>query len=113
MSKVRVSMSTRRKNASIQALIEKVRKNSNNLAYHYAQRVEGGAKRHAHVITGHMRKSIKRTRVSTGRHKVRVGAHYGIYEEYGTRYRPPHPFFRPAIAEAKAAYDIEKRKVFR
>lgn len=90
-----------------------VQQNSSNLAYHYGQRVEGGAKRRVHVITGHLKKSIKRERIATGHHRVIVGAYYGIYEEYGTRYRPPHPYFRPAVAEAKAKYDIEKRGVFK
>lgn len=97
----------------LSAVARRVESNANTLAYHYAQRIEGGAKRRAHVITGRMKRSIVRVRLGVGHHRVIVGAHYGIYEEYGTRHRPPHPFFRPAIREAKAAYDIEKRRVFR
>jgi HK97 gp10 family phage protein len=26
-----------------------------------------------------------------------VGASYGVFQEYGTRYIPPHPYLRPAI----------------
>jgi HK97 gp10 family phage protein len=86
--------------------------NAARLAYNYAQRVEGGAKRRVHVITGRLKASIQRIRMARGHHRVVVGAYYGIYEEFGTRYRPPHPFFRPAVAAAKAQYDREKIRVF-
>ena len=95
------------------ALASKVSQNSSNLAYHYAQRVEGGAKRRVHVITGRLKASIVRTRISRGHHRVTVGMHYGVYEEFGTRYRPPHPYFRPAVAAARLQYDREKKRIFR
>lgn len=94
-------------------IIAAVNKNSATLAYHYAQRVEGGAKRRVHVITGNLKRSIQRYRMARGKHRVIVGMYYGVYEEYGTRYRPPHPYFRPAVRDARVAYNIEKRKVFR
>ena len=91
----------------------RVERKGNALAYHYAQRVEGSAKRRVHVITGNLKRAIHRVRIANGKHEVIVGAYYGVYENYGTRYRPPHPFWEPALRDAKAAYDQEKRKVFR
>lgn len=55
-----------------------------------------GAKANAHVITGKMKKSIRAQQTGRTQWTVKVGAFYGIYEEFGTRYREPHPFFRPA-----------------
>lgn len=61
---------------------------------------ERGWKTRAHVITGAYRASI------TGRHTagalegtVSTALNYPYWEEYGNRYRPGHPAFRPAVAE--------------
>jgi len=58
------------------------------------------SKARAHVITGKMKKSIKQKRTGPMGWKVEVGAFYGIYEEFGTRYREGHPFFSPAAKQA-------------
>lgn len=93
-------------------LAKTVRSNAHREAYNFARAVEAGSKRRVHVITGRLRKSIHRVRISPGHHKVIVGAYYGVYEEYGTRYRPPHPFFRPAVVAAKAEFERKMRRVF-
>lgn len=86
---------------------------ADRLADAYAKDVVDGAKRRVHVITGHLRNSIHRQRLGYARHRVIVGAHYGIYEEYGTRYRPPHPFFRPAVVAAHANFRRNARNLFK
>lgn len=110
---IRTRVSRQHVNGGTRNMIGTVEGNATRLAYNYAQRVESGAKRHVHVITGNLKRSIYRQRLAKYRHEVVVGAYYGVYENYGTRYRPPHPFWEPAIREARAAYDIDKRKVFR
>ena len=35
-----------------------------------------------------------------------VAANYGIYQNYGTRYLPPRPFFEPGIATGEAQFDV-------
>lgn len=100
-------------NGGVRNMVLTVERNSSSLAYNYAQRVEGGAKRRVHVITGHLKRSIHRIRLARYRHQVVVGAYYGVYENYGTRYRPPHPFWEPSIRDARRQYDIDKRKVMR
>lgn len=62
--------------------------------------IERGWKTRAHVITGAYRASI------TGRHTggalegtVSTGLDYAYWEERGTRYRPGHPAFTPAVAQ--------------
>lgn len=115
MPAVRITVRTRRQhvNGGLQNLMLTVERNASSLAYNYGQRVEGGAKRRVHVISGRLKRSIQRIRLTKYRHRVIVGAYYGVYENYGTRYRPPHPFWEPAIREARRQYDIDKRKVFR
>ena len=34
-----------------------------------------------------------------------VGANYGIYQNYGTRYLPPRPFFEPGVERVQAGFD--------
>jgi HK97 gp10 family phage protein len=41
-----------------------------------------------------------------------VGAHYGAYVEYGTRYMAAQPYFRPAVEEAKRQFIADMRQVF-
>lgn len=100
-------------NGGTKNIIGNVRSNAARLAYNYARNVESGAKRRVHVITGRLKASIHRERVGYGKHRVIVGAYYGVYEEYGTRYRPPHPYFRPAIDAAKAQFRRDAKAVFR
>lgn len=118
MARVDVKIKTRKTgglgpNSGIPSIQKTIRSNANAMAYNYAQRVESSAKRRVHVITGQLRESIARERISVGKHRVTVNAHYGIYEEYGTRYRPPHPFFRPAVRDAKAAFDRDLKRLFK
>jgi hypothetical protein len=37
-----------------------------------------------------------------GGYKVTVGANYGVYVEYGTRYMAGQPYLRPAVDKTKA-----------
>ncbi len=40
---------------------------------------------------------------------VSVGAFYASFQEYGTLNQPPRPFFRPAVAQAVAAFQSNKK----
>lgn len=64
------------------------------------QVAETSAKQHAPVDTGNLRRSITHevNRDIIGLF-VRYGTNveYGIYQELGTRYHPPHPYLRPAL----------------
>src|SRR5260221_14171422 len=42
---------------------------------------------------------------------VAVGASYGIYVEYGTRFMPAQPFFEPAVALAQPVFDAELKLI--
>lgn len=112
MAQVEIRITTRKQYNAIPSIIKTVQSNSAQNAYNFSRRVQTSARRRAHVITGNMKRSIKSERISYGKHRVIVGAHYGVYEEYGTRYRPPHPFFRPAVNENKALFMRDMKRVF-
>jgi HK97 gp10 family phage protein len=63
-----------------------------------AQYVAKQARSYAHVITGFMRDHTVARKEGKGAVVV-SSAPYAAFEEYGTRYRPAHPFIRPAIAD--------------
>lgn len=98
--------------SGVPALMRRLEGNSDKAAQNFADNTRSSARRRAHVITGHMRDSIHTMKIGDKHYVTRVEAYYGVYEEMGTRYRPPHPFFRPAAAEAKVAFISEMRGVF-
>jgi HK97 gp10 family phage protein len=57
------------------------------------------AREYAHVITGYMRDHTVAKQMGKGWAQVVSTAPYAAYEEFGTRYRPAHPFIRPAVAD--------------
>ena len=65
-----------------------------------AQYVAKQARAYAHVITGYMREHTVAKKTGENTAEVVSTAPYAAYEEFGTRYRPAHPFIRPAIADA-------------
>lgn len=107
-----VHVKTRKTFNQTPSIIKSVRSNSAMAAYNFARRTQTSARRRAHVITGRMRDSIMAEKIAYGHHRVVVGMEYGVYEEYGTRHRPPHPFFRPAVEENKVRFMQDMKKVF-
>jgi HK97 gp10 family phage protein len=75
--------------------------------------IEGSAKEKVHVITGNLRRSlhsaIETSSATSATAIVGTDVEYSVYEEFGTRYRPPHPYLRPALDEKKG----EAQKVIR
>jgi HK97 gp10 family phage protein len=65
-----------------------------------AQYVAKQARGYAHVITGYMKEHTVAKQTGEGKAEVVSTAPYAAYEEFGTRYRPAHPFIRPALADA-------------
>ena len=59
------------------------------------------ARSYAHVITGYMKEHTVAEKVNDTTWHVVSTAPYAGYEEFGTRFRPPHPFIRPAIVDAQ------------
>lgn len=83
-------------------------------AYRVAVRIRKNAKALAPVRTGYLKRSIKADKIAPGHWTVTVGAHYGRYVEYGTRYMHAQPYMTPAIeackAELPAMWDVEFKK---
>lgn len=65
-----------------------------------AQFVAKRAREYAHVITGYMRDNTVAKKTGDTTAVVESNAPYAAYEEFGTRYRPAHPFVRLAMADA-------------
>lgn len=59
------------------------------------------ARKYAHVITGYMKEHTVAEKVNDTKAQLVSTAPYAGYEEFGTRFRPPHPFIRPAIVDAR------------
>jgi len=66
-----------------------------------AQLVAKKARANAHVITGYMRDHTVAESTGEASAQVISTAPYAEFEEFGTRFRPAHPFIRPAIQDAK------------
>jgi len=120
------------KNTGIEKFIDSGNKNA---VLELAINVSGMAKLYAPVEFGRLRNSVmwkvkekagghndsggmsndKEIEVSPGEFDAYVGCNldYAIYQEFGTRYMPPQPFLRPAIANVanKDAKDIIEKKV--
>lgn len=67
--------------------------------------IERSAKEKVHVITGNLRRSIhsaiETSTPTSATALVGTNVEYAPYEEYGTRYRGPHPYLRPALDEKR------------
>ena len=112
MAEVPIAIRLRRTYSATDRVIRNVARDSDAAAERFAKGTEATAKRRVHVITGRLRNSIEAHKTGARSWEVRVGAYYGVYEEMGTRYRPPHPYFRPAVEENKARFFEDMRKVF-
>jgi HK97 gp10 family phage protein len=73
--------------------------------------LEGKAKQLAPVDTGFLRNSITTQKLADATYSVAVGAEYGIYVEFGTRWMRAQPYFTPAIEEARRYFDGELKKL--
>lgn len=76
-----------------------------------AKDVEGHAKSRAPVDTGFLRNSIQADRKTEHHWEVTVGAHYGIYLEYGTRHMTARPYFEPAIERVRPGFLAAMRRL--
>ena len=76
--------------------------------------VEGKAVKKVHVDTGALRQSITRA-PSIPKNIAYVGTalEYAPYEEFGTRYRPAHPFLRPAFNTSLNAIKGIFKKIYK
>lgn len=85
-------------NDRIPALMARVEATARAAVMKVAGSIAREAQANAPVRTGALRDSIEASSVATGKEaEVQVGAPYGGYVEYGTRYMAAEPFLGPAI----------------
>lgn len=93
------------------ALGKQARRRAGQAVRKAALDIEAGAKDRAHVVTGAMKNSIQAEMTGNLSAEVAVGVEYGIYEELGTRNRPPHPFLGPAAEAVKPSFIAAMKQV--
>ncbi len=73
-----------------------------------ASRLQTKARANAPYASGYLQRSIDVLYDAPGKSiEIYVGAEYGLFQEFGTRYIPPHPFIRPALnSEEIYGYDV-------
>lgn len=79
------------------------------------ERIVARAQQLAPVDTGALRSSIGYLVAGEGLRRtlvIDVGMSYGIYQEFGTRNIPPHPFIRPALNELSRLWGIDVQMAF-
>lgn len=64
------------------------------------------------IDTGFMLSSIEALQISEFHWQVTVGAFYGIYHEFGTRYMPARPFMGPAADKVMPDFWAAVSQVF-
>jgi hypothetical protein len=71
---------------------------------------EAAAKASAPIDTGFLRNSIQALKISSGVWQVNVGAAYGVFLEFGTRFMAARPFLYPAFLKASSALNQALRR---
>lgn len=66
---------------------------------------------HAPVDTGFLKSSIQAMKVGAAHWRVVVGAEYGVYLEYGTRFMRAQPFFFPAVSAVGPTFMAAMRRI--
>lgn len=76
-----------------------------------AQDLVAGMQVRAPVDTGFLKSSIQAQKVGAAHWQVTIGADYGVYVEFGTRFTQAQPYFYPAIAEVSPAFLQAMRRI--
>lgn len=69
----------------------------------FAEDAAGQARNLVHVISGFTKGTIHTVQVNQHAWSVVAEGPGALAEEYGTRYRPPHPFLAPAVQMVEPA----------
>lgn len=83
-------------------LVAYINDRSEKFAHDFANGAADKMRELAPLRTGKLKKSIKVYKINGKTYRIRVGAFYGIYVNYGTRHMAAQPFYEPGIEWAKA-----------
>ena len=97
-----MSMSTRLNKNDYGRLARQAEAHTATLTKETAEKVLKDAQERVHVISGATRDSGEVVKTGIGYDVMFSAA--AIYEEYGTRHRPAHPFLTPASEAARSGY---------
>lgn len=78
---------------------KKVQREVTNIVKTTALKVEKKAAYLAPYDTGYLEQEISTERVGQTTYEVTAHAEYSVYQEFGTRKTPPHPFMTPAVQQ--------------
>ena len=108
-----VAIVTSREGQGFAALAESLDERMAMVIYRFSINVQKRARLKAPVRTGALKNSIRAKKIRVGMWEIKVGVHYGIYVEYGTRHMAPQPYFRPAIEAARRQMRQDFKAVFK
>lgn len=97
--------------SKIPAVKKRTSKELSALVRTSAFRIEQQAKTAAPVDTGMLRNSIHTQILDETTAMVAVGAEYGVYVEFGTRYQAAQPYFIPAVEQVVHSFGGELKKI--
>lgn len=95
------------------AIRREMNRNAGRIVREAAFDIEAEAKTRAPVDTGNLKNSIQATRVNDLHWRVVVGAEYGVYIEFGTRFMAAQPFLVPAWRDVLPNFIAAMTKVVR
>lgn len=84
---------------------------SQNISENAVQHIKDRIVANGQVNTGAMLNSVEAIHSQNDSYDVTVGADYAIYQNYGTKFIPPRPFFEPGIEDTKPDIDSEMQKI--
>lgn len=78
-----------------------IKQEADNILKNTSLRVEKRAKYYAPYDTGYLEQNIMAEPQGNLAYTVTSKAEYSVYQEWGTRKMPPHPFMIPAMEQEK------------
>ena len=94
------------------SIVKNIRSESPKNVQNFCERVVEEAKLLCPVRTGFLRDSIVATQQDDNHWDAEVGAPYGAWQEYGTRFFAPHPYMVPAVQHIAAEFGLAYKKIF-
>lgn len=89
-----------------ETLIDECKNTEQNIGNDAVKNIQQHIVANGQVATGNMLNSV----VADG-DTITVGAEYAVYQNYGTRYLPPRPFFEPGLDDTQDDIEQELERI--